>query len=157
MTTPRHILTPAVQQSICGYILSGGYPHVAAEAAGVPREVFARWLRRSRGPGAKKRYRQLREAILNALAQARLSAEAAVLTKTPLAWLKHGPGKDTPDMPGWSNAVRSQGHESAAGRLLMRPETQELIATLLRVLKPFPEVRAAIADALDQLEQNKTG
>ena len=39
-------------------------------------------------------------------AQARLRAEAAVLRKVPLAWLRFGPGRDRgPDAPGWTRAV----------------------------------------------------
>jgi hypothetical protein len=154
MNAPRHRLTPELQNAIRGYILSGSYPHVAAEAAGLPREVFDLWLRRARVPRAKKRYRLFREAILQARALARLGAEAHVLAKNPLAWLKHGPGRDAPDTPDWSNAVRGQAHSSTEGRLLMRREVQEVVAVLLRVLQPFPEVRAAVADALDQLDQS---
>jgi hypothetical protein len=148
MTATRHRLTPELQQAICGFILSGGYPHVAAEAAGLPREVFDCWLRRGAGARPSRKYRLFREAILSAQAQARLAAESRVMDGNPLAWLKHGPGRDTPDQPGWSNPPRAMPVASEAVSLLLHQQTQELIATLLRLLQPYPEVRAAVAEAL---------
>ena len=60
-------LTPAVQQTITAYIRAGGYPHVAAEAAGVPRDVFDDWLRRGeegRPSRPHRRFaRQVRQAV----------------------------------------------------------------------------------------------
>ena len=46
MARPRYRLTPALQEKIVAYIRAGGFPHVAAEAAGLPRRVFERWLER---------------------------------------------------------------------------------------------------------------
>ncbi len=149
MTVRRHRLTPAVQTTICRYVLSGGYPHVAAEAAGVPREVFDRWLRLARARRPKRKYRLFYEAVTQAHAQVRLSAEVKALAKDPLAWLKCGPGKEAPDRAGWSNPPKSQpAGTGEAVNLLLRRETQDLVATLLRVLGPYPEVRAAVAEAL---------
>jgi hypothetical protein len=153
MTVRRHRLTPAVQTTICRYVLSGGYPHVAAEAAGVPREVFDRWLRLARARRPKRKYRLFYEAVTQAHAQVRLAAEVKALAKDPLAWLKCGPGKDAPDAPGWTNPPRAQA--AAAGEavnLLVHRETQELVSTLLSVLQPYPEVRAVVAAALIALD-----
>ena len=145
----RHPLTPDVQAAICRYILSGGFPHVAAWAAGVPRDVFERWLRLARGRRPKRKYRLFYEAVMQARAQVRLAAEVKALAKDPLAWLKSGPGRDSLDAPGWSNPARDQGPDDPeAVNLLLRQETQSLVALLLQALEPFPEVRAAVADAL---------
>jgi hypothetical protein len=153
MSIGRYPLTPELQAAICGYILSGGFPHVAAEAAGVPREVFDGWLRRARARRPKKKYRLFFEAIMQARAQVRLAAEAKALLKDPFGWLKCGPGKEMPDAPGWTNPPRAQvDGDSEAVNLLLRRETQELVATLLQVLQPFPEVRAAVAEALSKLD-----
>ena len=141
MTAARPRLTPELQAMICRYILSGAYPHVAAGAVGVPHDVFTRWFRKRRS---------FRLAILQAHAQARLGAEARAMTKDPLAWLKCGPGKDTAEAPGWTNPPRAQNQAAETGRLLEQRETQKLIALLLQVLEPFPEVRLLVADALDQ-------
>ena len=153
MSQPRHRLTPDVQSAICRYILSGGFPHIAAEAVGVPREVFHRWLLLARARRPRRKYRLFYEAVMQARAQVRLAAEGKALVKDALAWLKFGPGKDTVDPPGWTNPARALPQEDAqAANLLLRQETQGLLATLLRVLQPFPEARAAVAEALDAPE-----
>jgi hypothetical protein len=155
MSQTRHRLTPAVQTVICRYILSGSYPQVAAEAAGIPREVFDRWMRRAQVRRPKKKYRLFYEAVMQASAQVRLSAEARALAKDPFAWLKCGPGKETADRPGWSNPPRAQDRRGQAVNLLLRRETQDLVTTLLRVLQPHPQVRAAVADALAALDAER--
>jgi hypothetical protein len=156
MSTPRHRLTPDIQAAICRYILSGGYPHIAAEAVGLPREVFDRWLRRARSRHPRRKYVLFYEAVMQARAQVRLAAESKALLKDPLAWLKTGPGKDTFDSPGWTNPPRAQALDDAAGvNLLLRQETQVLLTTLLRVLEPFPEARAAVAAALEEAQEER--
>ena len=78
-----------------------------------------------------------------------MAAEVKALAKDPLAWLKSGPGRDSLDAPGWTNPAKDQGADDPESvNLLLRQETQSLVAMLLQVLQPFPEVRAAVADAL---------
>lgn len=154
MTTPRISLTLKRQSEICGFILSGSYPHVAAEAAGVPREVFDDWLKRGRSRKAAKRYRAFRKAILQAEAQARLTAEVRTLNKDPLNWLKCGPGRDRPDAPGWGNPVRVT-PSNDGGHWLMNREFQDLVTLLMRVLQPYPEIRLAVVKELDKQEAEK--
>jgi hypothetical protein len=144
--SPR--LTPAVQQAITAYIRAGGFPHVAAEAAGVPRAVFQRWLRRGQEAGARRAYRQFAAAVRQALAQARLGAEIAVLKNRPLDWLKCGPGREAPGSPGWTGTVKAPAAAGPRANPLLRPEMQELLAGLLQALSPFPEARAAAAATL---------
>src|SRR5438105_549052 len=95
----RHTLTPAVEQALVAYIRAGGFPHVAAEAAGVPREVFADWMRKGEQPGARGQYRNFALAVRQAVAHARLGAEVSVRTDKPLDWLRNGPGRETADSP----------------------------------------------------------
>src|SRR6186997_510227 len=101
-------LTPALTATIAAYIRAGGYPHVACEAAGIPRAVFDDWLRLGNPVGRKKGWRPhqlytpLWLAVMEAKAQARLTAEMAALKEEPVSWLKSGPGKDQPNNPGWS-------------------------------------------------------
>jgi hypothetical protein len=152
MTTPK--LTVALREQICGFILSGSYPHIAAEAAGVPREVFEDWMKRGGSPRSAKKYRLFREAVLKAQHQAQLTAESRTLSKDPLNRLKCGPGKETPTSPGWSNPGRG-GAPKEGDNWLMHKENQELIEVLLRALEPYPEVRVAVSQALDQLEQSR--
>ena len=46
MAQKRPLLTAAVETTILAYVRAGGFAHVAAEAAGVPRELFEEWMRR---------------------------------------------------------------------------------------------------------------
>jgi hypothetical protein len=151
MPRQRHELTPQVQQTITAYIRSGGFPQVAAEAAGVPRAVFERWLRRGQKGRGPARYRAFHAAVLQAQAQARLSAELAILSGKPLDWLRSGPGRATTDSPGWTASVRPLPlARPADAPAALQPEVQALVATLLHLLEPYPEARAAVAAALNE-------
>ena len=151
MPKPRHTLTPQIQTEICAFIKAGGYPHIAAEAAGVPREVFNDWLEwgRKSKKGPYKKYRLFVEAVLQSIAQARLTAEIKAHDDSPLDWLKQGPGKETPDSPGWSTPVKPTVNQTNNTiNLLLHPEMQSLFAAILQVLGPFPEARQAVSEAL---------
>src|SRR5437016_2854880 len=127
MARTRLRLTPRLLERIRAFIRAGAYPLEAAEAAGVPAAVFRRWLarsgRRRRGPLA-----QLGPAICEALATARAFAETEVFKENPLAWLKHGPGKETPDRPGWSALARAR---PPAGRAAGRRPAQPGVAGMV--------------------------
>src|SRR5689334_11150720 len=86
-------LTAEIQTTIVAYLRAGGFPEVAAAAAGVPVARFARWMHRGQQPRAPRRYRRFAAAVAEALAQARLGAEVATHEKRPLDWLKCGPGR----------------------------------------------------------------
>ncbi len=96
MASQRPRPGPILCQQICAYIRAGGYAPVAAEAAGVPRRLFAKWLARGLKRRARGAYRDFAEAIRQAEAQARLQAEMAAYKKDALNWLKSGPGLLTP-------------------------------------------------------------
>jgi hypothetical protein len=101
------------------------------------------------GKGRYKKYRLFLEAIHQAVAQARLTAEIQAHDESPLDWLKQGPGKETPDSPGWSTPVKpSVNHTNNTINLLLHPEMQSLFAAILQVLGPFREARAAVSEAL---------
>jgi hypothetical protein len=148
MTTPRYRLTPELQNAICGYILSGGYPHVAAEAAGVPREVFAEWLRQGEDPDGPAHYHALAQAVRQAHAQARLAAEVSIYADRPLDWLMNGPGKETSEAEGWTGTVRPRPVVPEEQSLLCDPRVQQFFADLLEKMGPFPEARAAVAEVV---------
>src|SRR5215207_126872 len=97
--------TPELEQQICSWIRSGGFPHVAAECAGVPTAVFERWLRVGSRPRAPRAYRDFAAEVRKAVAQARMRAEIDAYKQDATVWLKSGPGKDNPASPGWSNPV----------------------------------------------------
>jgi hypothetical protein len=139
-------LTPAIERSIVAYVRAGGFPHVAAVAAGVPRELFDEWMQN--GAQADSKFRSFYLAVLQAQAQARLAAETKALEEKPMDWLKCGPGRDTADSPGWTAAARaSQRSGNASTDLFRHPELQGLFAAVLDLLTPFPEARAVVAEA----------
>src|SRR5260370_27081637 len=132
MRRDRPAPTPELQQQICAFIRAGGFPRVAAQAAGVRADVFARWLRRGRGKRAPADYRAFAAAVDQAVAQARLAAELQVFEKRPLDWLKCGPAKETGTDPGWSSTPKPAARSGAAGRgLMQQPEVLRLCRALL--------------------------
>jgi hypothetical protein len=154
------LLTAEVQRNICAFITAGTFEHVAAEAAGIPRETYEDWLRLGNPtgrlrPGKRsqwkphKLYTPFWYAVLKAKAHARLKAEMAALAEDPVAWLKSGPGKDKPNDPGWSSSIRPVVRESNTQvNVLLSPELQGVFGSILQVLAPFPEARAAVSEAL---------
>jgi hypothetical protein len=146
MARSRYRLTPALLAQIVAFIRGGGFPHIAAEAAGLPRQVFARWLQRGQRADAPPNYRAFALAVMEAQAQARLHAELATLTDKPLDWLKAGPGKDSADNPGWTNPGKPRA--ASAGWLDREQILVELFALLgecAEQLAPCPEARAFLA------------
>src|SRR5262245_35499216 len=103
MPKKRHWITPKATQEICAFIRAGAYPHVAAEAAGVPKEEFDLWMHKgTTQKRGRSDFRAFAEQVRKAMAQARLRAEMKVLEEDPLAWLRSGPGKEQGDRPGWT-------------------------------------------------------
>lgn len=144
MSRNHHAPTPALRDQVASFIRAGGMPEVAAEAAGVPPAAFREWLRRGEGPRAPRAYRDFAAAVRQAHATSRLSAEVAVRDNKPLDWLRYGPGRDGPRMPGWGAAVKPRG-EAEQRPSLGSPFAQELLRELLTALRPWPEVRASLA------------
>ncbi len=149
MARSRYRLTPALHEEIVAFVRSGGFPHVAAEAAGVPRRVFERWIRRGQKDGAEPNYRAFALAVMEAHAQARLQAEIKTRTDKPLDWLKAGPGKDRADNPGWANPGK-QSAASAKGpdRERIMVELFALMGEAAEQLVDHPEAQAVLADWL---------
>ena len=56
-------LTRSLQEKIAAFIRAGGFAHIAAEAAGLPREVFASWMERGESADAPANYRNFARAI----------------------------------------------------------------------------------------------
>ena len=79
MSAKRFRLTPALRSQIVAGIRAGGYPHVAAEAWGVPKETFDDWLKRGVAADAREPYRSFAKEVRQAQAQARLRAEMAIV------------------------------------------------------------------------------
>ena len=87
MRVRRFHITQALIEEIAVRVQSGAFPHVAAEAAGVPAEVFQEWMERGSRPGAREPYRGLAEQVRHAHGHARCVSEVALRQKDPKAWL----------------------------------------------------------------------
>lgn len=148
-------LTPEIESQITAFLRAGSFPHVAAEAAGVPGETFDEWVKM--GEKKSRKYRSFYLKVMQAKAQARLAAEIAAMKEDPLRWLTSGPGKETATYPGWAAAVRAvpRGDQEPPNPM-MSPEMQAAFATILEALVPFPEARGAVARALQPKEKAKS-
>jgi hypothetical protein len=141
-------LTPLLRGQIVAGIRSGGFVQVAAEAWGVPKDVLDDWLRRGTGKGARDPYAAFAGDVRMAQAQARLRAELLVFQDEPKVWLEHGPGRETPDRPGWTTAARpaERGRDDDA----LGPEALRLMGSLVEWLQPYPDARATIATKVQE-------
>jgi hypothetical protein len=83
MATSTPHLTPETIAQILNFIRSGGFPLVAAEGAGVPRDVFRDCLARGQEKDAVEPYLGLARDVRQALALARLVAECGVYQSDP--------------------------------------------------------------------------
>jgi hypothetical protein len=154
MARARYRLTLALQEKIAAFIRAGGFAHVAAEAAGLPREVFARWLARGERDDAPAKYRAFARAIREAEAQARLQAELNVRSKKPLDWLKAGPGKSSTDNPGWSNPKSGSTAADRADAAHLWSEVLHLFGRCAEQLAAYPDARAALSAWLAALPRD---
>lgn len=146
-------ITPELTERICQSIIQGGFPHIAAQAAGVRLETFERWMKPSKRDGqtVSKRFQT---AIKTAEATARLHAEIAVMDRNPLEWLKAGPGKQRTGLDGWTTHVKpSITRTNQTVNLLLNPQMAGIFGALMQVLAPFPDARLAVAKALGKLEK----
>lgn len=144
---PRYQLTPAVETLIVASIRGGGYAHMAAETAGIPRDEFDLWMKRG-ARSARPPYRHFWEHVMQAKAQARLGAEMEVRRDDPNFWLRHGPGKEPSEAPGWADAR----HARKRRKRSTRDSLTRLLPALLDALTPFPEARATAAQAMEALQ-----
>src|SRR5271170_2565226 len=130
MNPSRYKLTPEIEKAIVAYILAGGFADVAAEAAGIPREVFERWCRKGEQARAAPRYRAFALAVRKAVAQARLGAEVSVRKDKPLDWLRGGPGRETAGRTGWTANARARSTTAAAeASVFSDPQTLAIVST----------------------------
>ena len=148
MSKKNFRLTPPLRDQIVAGIRAGGYPHVAAEALNVPKDLFDSWLKRGQAPDARDPYLSFAHAVHHAQAQARLSAEITVFKDDPKVWLEHGPGRETEGNPGWSVAVKPMEGSAEKRNILLDPELMQLFRTLMEIMTPYPAARVEVAQAL---------
>lgn len=109
-------LTDERFKDIVDLVKGGAFDWVAAEAAGVHRTTFRRWM--SRGeiawqlqeagkavPEDEALYLDFYLKVQGAAAFARVVAEMQVRSEDPKWWLTKGPGKTRPGRPGWTDTV----------------------------------------------------
>jgi hypothetical protein len=143
-------LTPEIENQLIQYIRAGGFAWAAAEAAGVPRAVFRRWLARGKRH-RRQPYRRFYENVLQARAQARLAAEIKVREQDPRFWLRHGPGRERPGQPGWTNPVRPAPPRAGGTKLgLDAPQLQQFLADVAAIRDPFPSAADMMVAAADK-------
>src|SRR5438552_3793168 len=96
--------TPTLYARMLGLIRAGGFAWIAAQSIGIAPETFSRWLTRGKIE-RRGHFRQFRQDVLQAAAQARVFAEIRVYRDNPLAWLRFGPGRTTEGSPGWTDCT----------------------------------------------------
>lgn len=137
------------QRAICAFTRQGAYPHVAAQAVGLPLATYDKWM----SIGASKTrsiHGIFRLAVLEAQSQARLAAEQALFTDDPVAWLKAGPGKERPDNPGWSTSAKPAAAAQQATQVnVFSGELALVMQRILAALAHFPDARLAVAAVLE--------
>jgi hypothetical protein len=97
-------LDDRVYRTLIEKIRQGSFDWVAAEAAGIGRRTFYRWM--ARGARGEQPYDQLALAVQQAKANARSEAERRVYLDNPFNWLRMGPGREQRDGPGWTTPVK---------------------------------------------------
>ena len=128
-------LTPELQENIVIAINAGNYSKIAAEMVGIGETTFYRWMEEGAKPDGKKEYREFRESIKRAEAQAEVISVARIRqaenegTWQAAAWYlerKHG------DRWGRNDKVRQEisGPEGAPVSLTIEDAKQAVLAFL---------------------------
>jgi hypothetical protein len=149
MPKPLYPWSEVAAVKIVSAIRHGAYPFIAAESAGIPREVFTDWMRRGSAKRPLPHFRRFRDQVREGIATARLAAEMKALKDDPLFWLKYGPGRETADVPGWSNAVKPPAGDEAGPEATESEIRLGLLAALAPEMNRLPPVlREAILAVL---------
>ncbi len=114
-----------------------------------PLLFFVHGCNRGAARRAAARYKAFRAAVIEASAQARVTAELACFQDDPKTWLTKGPGRETAETPGWSGVVRPVVAltDNRSVNLLTDPTSSALLTMLLAALAPYPDARRAAIDA----------
>jgi len=95
--------TPDLIEAISDRVCNGSFPYVAAQSCGIPQSTFYGWMKL--GEEGTKPYSDLSDKVKTAQAEARKDAESRVFLQRPLEWLRLGPGRSTPEEPGWTDVA----------------------------------------------------
>ncbi len=140
--------------ALISFVRAGAFPLVAAEAAGVRRDILRRWVKLGSREKACEPWRGFVSRLGQAMAEARARIELEVARKDPKFWLEHGPGKEKADYPGWSAAVRPAAGSSEQERWQASTELQALCEEITKVLANYPEARLAVARILENRKRD---
>ena len=145
------VLRPQFIVDVVKYVRAGCYPEVAAEAVGVPAAVLRDWLRQADDTKCPPKIIHLRDELRAAAAQARAAAEVTLFQDDRPAWLRLGPGKETPSRAGWSQPSKAifREEETAAD---VSMQFLHLCGGMFEVLKRHPDAREELADFLRSQE-----
>ena len=123
----------AVLRAIVREIRRGAFDWVAAEAAGIDRRTFYRWMKR--GEQGDEPFAGLKAQVDQARARTRIGAEQRVRDEHPLAWLRLGPGRERRGAPGWTEMSRALPEEALGTEL-----EEDDPATIESIAKAMAEV-----------------
>jgi hypothetical protein len=132
-------LTESLRNKILGAVRAGAYPHVAAEAFGVPKRTFEDWLARGDQEGSEEIYAQFARDTREASSVARLLVEAELYKNDSKTWLIHGPGRETSERPGWSVSVKAAELAASVLNVLCIPEIMQLLNKVAEAFDPESE------------------
>jgi len=153
---PNHFTrwNPLIAEKIYAFVRAGAFPHIAAQAAGLPLNVFHLWMKR--GDLRYSIFRQFKLHLLECQAQARVGAEISTYQDNPEVWLRQGPGKDAIDNPGWSHAAKAIIHNSSQTlNLVLTPELAAIFGSVFQILSPYPDALKAVQIGLANVPLGK--
>lgn len=143
-------LTEQIQNDICNFIRSGGFPNIAAEATGIPVETFQKWIKQGRQSKRNCKYRKFYQEVNKSIAIARLTAEIQIKSEKPELWLKSGPGKETEENPGWTTATAPRHNSNNTTiNILTTPEGFQLLGIIRTALANFPQAYETVLAAIE--------
>jgi transposase len=79
-------LDARVEKEIVDAVRAGAFLHEAAAAAGISRSTLHRWIQRGEDPNGEPLYRDFRDAVTRARAQAHVAAVAVIRRAMPDDW-----------------------------------------------------------------------
>lgn len=119
--------------------------------------MFDDWLARGRGPNAEPEYRDFADEVNQAEATARAMAEMKVWETDPKLWLRNGPGRERPGVPGWTTTAPAFPPTEEAGSLLEDIRWNRRLGKLAEAMSEYPEVRAKLALLAAEIESDASG
>ena len=104
-------LTDEIEETIVSYVRAGAFAFAAAQAARISPRTFFDWMARGRGEHPERpatpKLRRFVARVEQALAQARVVAEARVYREFPRYWLAHA-ARSRPGHEGWTEHAPEQ-------------------------------------------------